>query len=489
MRPGTTLMDVIYRVTDPDDATVKVRALAFVDGVRSFANVIRPVTFVEGTEVNLGDAIATNADLTLTWDVAADWNIGLGQVKFEVLAVDSNGILPFDGITIPAAADKPELKINQIEITDEQVFSGLLWFYASEDPMMEIAYGTLQGSATSGVFDQKPVVAGDVLSPYYAQPFLFKLLNISYAGADILTYANAATRTPLAKDYWLTTNWPYVGSQFVYGWGNNGDGQINIPNLSSEAIAIAASFRGSYALKAGGTVVAWGSAPAPPAGLSDVTAIAAGSVVSAHALALKSDGTVVAWGYNGSGINAGKATVPVGLSGVTAIAAGGDHSMALKHDGTVVVWGSNAYGQWDIPAGLSGVSRIAAGVNFSLALKSDGTVVGWGQNNYGQTSIPEGLSGVSLIVAGYNHALALKDDGTVVGWGQNNYGCITIPAGLSGVTAISAGNSLSLALKSDGTVVAWGYNSSGQATVPTGLTGVTAIAAGGSHCVAVAKQP
>ena len=36
MRPGTTLMDVVYLVNDPDDATVKVRALAFVDGVRSF---------------------------------------------------------------------------------------------------------------------------------------------------------------------------------------------------------------------------------------------------------------------------------------------------------------------------------------------------------------------------------------------------------------------------------------------------------------------
>ena len=53
MRPGTTFMDVVYRVNDPDDATVKVRALAFVDGVRSFANVLRPVTFVEGTVVKI----------------------------------------------------------------------------------------------------------------------------------------------------------------------------------------------------------------------------------------------------------------------------------------------------------------------------------------------------------------------------------------------------------------------------------------------------
>ena len=46
MRPGTTLMDVVYRVNDPDDATVKTRALAFVDGVCSFANVLKPVTFL-----------------------------------------------------------------------------------------------------------------------------------------------------------------------------------------------------------------------------------------------------------------------------------------------------------------------------------------------------------------------------------------------------------------------------------------------------------
>ena len=103
MRPGTTLMDVVFRVNDPDDATVKVRALAFVDGERSFAKVLRPVTFVEGTASKIGDAIASNTNHTLSWDVAADWSIDLGQVKFEILARDARGLLAFDWITISAA--------------------------------------------------------------------------------------------------------------------------------------------------------------------------------------------------------------------------------------------------------------------------------------------------------------------------------------------------------------------------------------------------
>ena len=77
-------------------------------------------------------------------------------------------------------------------------------------------------------------------------------------------------------------------------------------------------------------------------------------------------GTVVAWGDNSSG----QATVPGGLTGVVAIAAGGSHSLALKSDGTVVAWGSNGHGQTTVPAGLSHVIAIAAGDEFSLAVVS-----------------------------------------------------------------------------------------------------------------------
>jgi hypothetical protein len=483
MRPGTTLMDVVYQVTDPDDATVKVRALAFKDGIRSFANVIRPLTWAEGTEVNIGDAITPNVDHTLTWDVAADWNIQLGQVKMEVLAVDSNGMLPFDGITIPAAAGQPELTINEIGLTDTQVFNPLLWFYASGNPNMELSDGTLLGSATSGIFNQRPVAVGATLDQYCAHPFLFKLLDISLAGADMLNYADAATRTAFARDRWLTSTRPYRGTQMIYAWGSNNAGNTDIPlTFFCDVTAIAAGTYASLVLKndGGGTVVergncGWGTGGCP-AGLSGVIAIATGY---RHSLALKNNGSVVGWGEYAQG----QITIPAGLSGVIAIAACNTGSLALKSNGTVVAWGSAT-----VPVGLSGVTAISEGWNHCLALKNDGTVVAWGSGS-AVTGIPAGLSGVKAIAAGHYHSLALNDDGTVVGWGDNSSGQTTIPSGLSGVKAISAGRGFSLALKNDGTVVGWGTNSSGQTTIPAGLSGVTAIAAGQDHCIAIAKAP
>jgi hypothetical protein len=171
MRPGTTLMGVVYRVNDPDDATVKTRALAFVDGVRSFAKVIKPVTFVEGTAAKLGDAIPSNTNHTLTWDVGADWNVQLGQVKFEVLSRDTRGLLAFDWITIPAAGGKPVLTISKGTPTDAQMLSALFWQYASGDPHLTLTNGSLY--ASSGDFGGVEL-ANNTTILSYAPPFIFQ---------------------------------------------------------------------------------------------------------------------------------------------------------------------------------------------------------------------------------------------------------------------------------------------------------------------------
>jgi hypothetical protein len=67
--------------------------------------------------------------------------------------------------------------------------------------------------------------------------------------------------------------------------------------------------------------------------------------------------------------------VPIGLSGVTAIAAAESHSLALKSDGTVVAWGCavNPFGECSVPAGLTDVRAIAAGPFHSLAVVGQAT--------------------------------------------------------------------------------------------------------------------
>jgi hypothetical protein len=473
MRPGTTLMDVVYRVNDPNDATVKTRALAFVDGVRSFANVLKPVTFVEGTAAKLGDAIPTNVDHTLTWDVGADWDIDLGQIKFEVLAMDGRGLLPIDWIRIPAAGGNPALTISKDTPSDSSILSGLFWQYASGDAELSLTDGKLRGNSASGNFAGVNL-ATDAIPNAYSAPFLFKRMNLDPSLSADVGFASGTARAGLLNtEKWHATNRPYNGIPIVQVWG---DENFAPPSGLSDVTAISAGYNSCLAI-VGGKVVSWGygSSYQVLPGLSDVTAISAGNGFN---LALKSDGKVVAWGSDQSGLT----NVPPGLSGVTAIAAGGFEPLALKNDGTVVTWGDPNV-VMPVPEGLNGVTAIAASNAGRLALKSDQTVVAWGGYE-----VPEGLSGVIAISAGADHILALKSDGTVVAWGADWANQINVPAGLSGVTAISAGSGTSVALKNDGTVVAWGYNTNGQTTVPTDLSGVTAISAGNVHVIALKSE-
>jgi alpha-tubulin suppressor-like RCC1 family protein len=272
------------------------------------------------------------------------------------------------------------------------------------------------------------------------------------------------------------------------------------------------------------------------AGAASVTAVAAGG---RHDLALLSNGTVLAWGDdtygqlgNGSASANDDAETPAlvpNLSGVVAVAAGGEHSLALLSNGTVEAWGDNDDGQLgdgtrtasDVPVpvkGLTGVSTISAGDQFSLAALSNGTVEAWGDNGFGQlgdgslknSDVPvvvSGLSGVGAVAAGGQHALALLHNGTAMSWGDNEDDQLgdgqdvstqsnsTVPVavdGLSGAVAIAAGYEHSLALLNSGVVMAWGDNGFFQLAQPQGFpsgladSDVPLAVPGVSHATAIA---
>ena len=191
--------------------------------------------------------------------------------------------------------------------------------------------------------------------------------------------------------------------------------------------------------------------------------------------------TVNAWGEStrGSYVLAYKPN-----SGMVRMTDGGrTHSVAVKNDGTVVAWGDNSLGQTNVPLNLSDVIAVAAGGNHTLALKKNGEVVAWGSNDYGQRNVPnEAMSGVVEIAAGLAHSLALKADGTVVSWGagstatgcNGNVSTTVLECGqwASGrdIVEIAAGDRHSIVLKSDGTVQTFGKYIAGTST-----TGVLAL--------------
>ncbi len=273
--------------------------------------------------------------------------------------------------------------------------------------------------------------------------------------------------------------WGFLaGSQTVTGFGENSSGQQAPPSGLDDVIAIAAGQFHSLVLRADGRITGWGADWAgqstAPTGIAPAVAIAAGGH---HSLALQADGTITAWGRNDEGQCAGAGN----LTDVAAIAAGSYHSLALLRNGTVRAWGSNSSGQTNVPSALGGVVAIAAGGDFSVALKADGTVAAWRSNSYSQIQPPASATGIVAIAAGLSHVAALKADGTVICWGANWSNQSQVPAGLVNVTSISAGTHHTLARRSDGTVTAWGANWSGQRTPPAGITDAIAIAAGGEH--------
>jgi alpha-tubulin suppressor-like RCC1 family protein len=254
------------------------------------------------------------------------------------------------------------------------------------------------------------------------------------------------------------------------------------------------------------------SVPVAVKSLTGAISIAAGDEFS---LAARTSGAVEAWGSNVQGQlgnssveETSNVPVPVeGLSGVTSVAAGARHALALLSTGTLKAWGEDAQGQLgngvitareESPvavSGVSGVQAIAAGGNDSAALLSSGTIDAWGANHWGTlgdgasgegSSLPVTVSGVakaSAVSVGGAHMLAYGEPLPVVTGispvsGPTSGGTtVTISGGnLAGATAVTFGSTeaSSFTIESASTITATAPAGSGtvdvRVTTPAGTS-------------------
>jgi alpha-tubulin suppressor-like RCC1 family protein len=343
-----------------------------------------------------------------------------------------------------------------------------------------------------------------------------------------------------------------VAGGAVRCWGWNASGQIGdgttgtnrleptpVPGLTG-ATGLALGIQHSCALLSGGSVRCWGwnaygqlgdgtqdGRPSPVAvsGLSGATAIAMGG---AHSCALVTGGTVRCWGNNDSGqvgdgsqgnLHLTSVAVP-GLSGVTAVSAGGGHSCALLADATARCWGRNGDAELGngnhgspVPTptavtGLTGAVALAAGAGQTCARQSGGRVLCWGDRAWGvigngtrnvnagwDQTRPTPISTAAAVGAGSGHTCVVTGAGEVRCWGRNTHGQLgdgtqtsrkeAAPvSGIGDAVAVTAAGYHSCALRVDGTVWCWGDNGSGQlggattdgfSTVPLQVPGLSNV--------------
>ena len=132
-------------------------------------------------------------------------------------------------------------------------------------------------------------------------------------------------------------------------WGNNSDGQTDVPD--GNYTSIAPGGRHTCGLRTDQTTICWGSNEEGQLDVPDAlyTAIAASGALSCG---LKTDQTIICWGekyYDDSDDDDGTLESSDGL--YTDVSAGWQHACGLKTDQTIICWGADYSNQTDAPDG------------------------------------------------------------------------------------------------------------------------------------------
>lgn len=372
--------------------------------------------------------VVTQDGRVLAWGANAHGALGqgqskaqLGQLSLPTAVKDTAGQGALKGIVAASAGSYSALALTE----DGEVYS---WGSNNQNVL----------GRDNGV--QEDPLPGKVLSPTGTTP-------LQHIVAISIGYENALA----LSDEGIVYSWGYNSGQAgidpkrVAGTVPAVDGSAPMTN----AVAVSAGYGWSAVLLGDGRVVTWGydfygnlgrgniatesrdnkpgyvmsGAPVQP-----ITGVVALSTGDLFGLALTDSGQVLAWGNNwdgqigqGNAANHLKSAVPVKdvtgtalLSGITMVAAGGNHALAMDGKGNVLSWGRWSDGA--LGDGPNQLRKMAASYLPAPVLAASG--IGY-------------LTDVQALAAGYTQSLAVTSDGSLMIWGQGSTGGLGQGSGIS----------------------------------------------------------
>lgn len=346
----------------------------------------------------------------------------------------------------------------------------------------------------------------------------FFALALSLTAQNFESYSFSGGHTTVKKADGSLWGWGYASSGQL---ATNSDNESKPIKLSEEKDwkTVQTGIKNTFAIKEDGTLWACGSNEYGSLGInseeqsvnyfhqvgtdSDWIKVAPSYLFT---VAIKADGTIWAWGQNdsnqmGNKTKSSKELAPIQIgeasNWVDIAATTNKTAFAIKEDGTIWGWGlndsnlivpdarvSNTYLPTQVNNDRDWV-RIEAGKNHVIAQKTDGTIWAWGESSMGQlgsgklvsyTNRPQLVSADKWIdfSAGFAVSYAIKSDGTLWAWGRNNFGQLGdgttenkyVPVQIGTAndwkTVQAKGFQATMLTKNDGTVWYMGWNTFGS---------------------------
>ncbi|MFO0606203.1 MAG: MXAN_6577-like cysteine-rich protein [Polyangiales bacterium] len=266
------------------------------------------------------------------------------------------------------------------------------------------------------------------------------------------------------------------------------EGLVDLQVGQAQTYALMATTQWRCALHRDGRVFCWGTSvtgnesgqlgdgtttqravPQPVTGLTDARQIAVGWQ---HACALRAGGTVVCWGSNsqgqiGDGTNTNRPlpTPVMGITNAVEIRSGDYHTCARLMTGELRCWGYNYYGELgdssminrNVPVAVMAINdavQLSAGANYNCARRASGQIHCWGRNIESQlgdgfrtnrsvpypvqaatatTSVEIAQGGFTDFYSDYYRSYGRTGPSTVLGWGWSYPNRSSVIAALASV--------------------------------------------------------